>query len=209
MAAPDSMPPEYVVFAGVNGAGKSTLYHTYAWADGGRLRRMPRVNSDELLVASNGDWASAEDQARAAKEAVRAIRGLMAKRRSFNQETTLSGRSAMRRIEEAARLGYRVRMFYIGIDSPMRAQERISHREEVGGHGIGMEVVERRYRESLKNLSRAVRVCDEVVVLDNTLEFTEIARWSGGVLSWIGRLDRCGRWLVDVVHDDGVWGACQ
>lgn len=62
----------------------------------------------------------------------------------------------------------------------------------VGGHGIEREVVERRYRESLGNLSRAVRICDEVIVLDNTLEFMEVARWNDGVLSWIGKLDRYG-----------------
>lgn len=205
MASVNALSPEYVLFAGVNGAGKSTFYRTFAWNDAQRLQKMPRVNSDEILVASKGDWASAEDQARAAKEAVRTIRSLMAQRRSFNQETTLSGRSSIRRIEKATQLGYRIRMFYIGIDSPLRAQERISHREEIGGHGIKEEVVERRYRDSLGNLSKAIRICDEVIVLDNTLEFVEIARWNGGVLSWVGKLSQYGQWLMDTIRDDEVW----
>lgn len=206
MGAQDALRPEYVLFAGVNGVGKSTFYHTFAWARGDAARKMPRVNSDEMLVAAHGDWASPQDQAKAAKEAVRTIRELMGKGQSFNQETTLSGRSSMKRIDDAARLGYRVRMFYIGIDSPLRAQKRIVHREELGGHGIEEEVVVRRYFESLANLSRATRMCDEVIVLDNTLDFVEIARWNAGVLSWVGRLGQRGQWLMDAIRDDGVWG---
>lgn len=206
MATLEGPPPEYILFAGVNGVGKSTFYRTFAWTDAKHPQRMPRINSDELLVARKGDWASAKDQARAAKEAVRAIRGLMSRSLSFNQETTLSGRSAMRRIAEATERGYLVRMFYIGIDSPMHAQERIDHREEIGGHGIQREVVERRYRESLRNLSQAIRLCDEVIVLDNTVEFVELARWNNGVLSWVGKLNQYGCWLMDAINDDAVWG---
>lgn len=207
MTINDVNTPEYIIFAGVNGAGKSTFYHTFAWTDSKHPQKIPRVNPDEFLVTAQGKWTPVKDQAKAAKAAVRAVHKLMEQRLSFNQETTLSGHSALKRIVEASSRGYLVRMFYIGIDSPIRALKRISHRKEIGGHGIDGEVVVRRYRESLSNLSKAVRICDEVIIFDNTTDFTEIARWSGGVLSWVGRLGQRGQWLVDAMRDEEVWSA--
>lgn len=199
--------PEYIIFAGVNGAGKSTFYHTRSWTSEKADIKMPRVNSDEILRDAQGDWASAASQAQAAKEAVKKARRLLDERRTFNQETTLSGRSSLLRIEEAMRRGYRTQMFYIGIQSPTLAQKRIAHRSEMGGHSIDEEVVLRRYRESLKNLSKAVRVCDEVVVLDNTIDFVEVVRWENGIVSWVGDLKRRGQWLFDAMKDETIWGS--
>lgn len=207
MSGGRSQRPEYIIFAGVNGVGKSTFYRTFIWTENARSRKMPRINSDELVRAASGDWRSEEDQAKAAKEAVRKIRLLMRAGHSFNQETTLSGHSAIRRIRDASDLGYRVRMFYIGIDSPEMAQSRISQREKVGGHGIPEEVVQRRYIESLRNLSKALRMCDEVVVLDNTIEFIEIARWAQGILTWVGNVRQRGQWLIEAMQNEEVWDA--
>ena len=82
--------PIYTIFAGVNGAGKSTLYSTLLQEnhDFG-----VRVNSDEIVISNGGDWRNQSDQAKAMKMAVKLIKDCMNKSVSFNQETTLTGRS--------------------------------------------------------------------------------------------------------------------
>ena len=98
-------------------------------------------------------------------------------------------------------------LYYIGIASAEDAVARIAHRVALGGHPIDEEAVRRRWRTSLRNLSRALDLCDEATIFDNTVEFTALARWTGGVLSWVGNLAAHGSWLMDAVRDDEIWRA--
>ena len=199
------MRPVYVAFAGVNGAGKSTFYHTDLWRSSDMPQTMARVNSDEILVSQGGDPSSSADQLRAGREAVRLIGDHFVHRRSFNQETTLTGRAVLRNMRHARELGYRVVLYYLGVDAPDVAIERIAHRVEMGGHDIDSEVVRRRYRASLGTLAQALDLCDEVTVIDNTIEFVTIARWSAGVLAWAGNLSKYGTWFMNAVRDTSLW----
>lgn len=196
--------PVYIIFAGVDGVGKSTFYHTDYWLTTGIARSMQRVNPDEILVASGGLSLSISDQLKAAKEAYRQIESNFEKLVSFNQETTLTGKTAVRNIRRAYSLGYKVVLYYIGVDSPEISVKRIEHRVEVGGHDIDSKTVYKRYFESLRNLSNVIDYCEEVIVFDNTERFTAVARWSKGVLSWVGKIFDHAPWLVDAMHDD-LW----
>lgn len=196
------MQPVYVVFAGVNGAGKSTFYRTGLWRTEGMPRTMARVNSDEIVVAQGGDPASSADQLRAGREAVRLIEECLSRRRSFNQETTLTGHAVLRNMRRAREAGYRVVLYYIGVDTAAVALDRIAHRVAVGGHDIDEGAVLRRYRASLGNLSRALDLCDEATILDNTVEFVALARWCAGVLSWVGDVAKHGAWFMNAVRDN-------
>ena len=178
------MQPVYVVFAGVNGAGKSTFYRTGLWRTEDMPRTMARVNSDEIVVAQGGDPASSADQLRAGREAVRLIEECLSRRRSFNQETTLTGHAVLRNMSRAREAGYRVVLYYIGVDTAAVALDRIAHRVVVGGHDI-----------------------DEGTILDNTVEFVALARWSAGVLSWVGDVAKHGAWFMNAVRDNELWRA--
>ncbi len=197
--------PCYVVFAGVNGAGKSTFYHSGLWRHKSMARSMARINPDEIVREMGGDCRSGADQLKAAKEAYHRMQALLEQHRSFNQETTLTGRTSIRAIKDAHKRGYRVIMYYIGLNTPEKALERIAHRVETGGHPIAEETVRRRYRASLRNLSLAIDFCDDVLAFDNTTEFTCVAQWHRGVLSWIGNVRLCAPWLLDAVFDDDLW----
>lgn len=201
------MQPVYVVFAGVNGAGKSTFYRTDLWRTEGMPRTMARVNSDEIVVAQGGDPASSADQLRAGREAVRLKEECLSRRRNFNQETTLTGHAVLRNMHRAREAGYRVVLYYIGVDAASVALDRIAHRVAVGGHDIDEGAVLRRYRASLGNLSRALDLCDEATILDNTVEFVALARWSAGVLSWVGDVAKHGAWFMNAVRDNELWRA--
>lgn len=197
--------PVYLVFAGVNGAGKSTLYHADFWQTGTLNRSLPRINSDEILVEQGGDPASRSDQMRAGREALRRLNDCLEQKLSFNQETTLTGHKSISTIERAREAGYRIVMYYVGVSSAETALERIAYRGSLGGHIIEEADVRRRWRTSLSNLSHVVRLCDEINVIDNSVRFIPIARWTNGVLSWAGNLKVHGAWFAAAVFDDEIW----
>ena len=160
--------PYYIVFAGVNGAGKSTLFRTGLWQNSSFPNGLPRVNPDEIIVEHGWNWQNESDQMKAGKEAVRRMRAHFEHSESFNQETTLSGHAAVHAIHHAHELGYHIVLFYVGLDDPAIANERISHRGSVGGHTVDPSTVERRYRSSLANLVSILNICDETYLYDNT-----------------------------------------
>ena len=55
---------------------------------------------------------------------------------SFNQETTLCGRSILNYIDRAKALGYVIELHYVGVDSAETAIRRVHHRVAMGGHGV-------------------------------------------------------------------------
>lgn len=177
--------PRYILFAGVNGAGKSTLFRSGLWHAGEGDAQLPRVNSDEILSAHGWDWADGLAQLRAGKEAVRMMKSFIEQRASFNQETTLAGKSIVREIQRAAKTGYEIVVHYVGVESPDIAISRIAHRVMTGGHDIAPEDVSKRYTASQQNLVSVVRFADQVFLFDNTRELVLTAAFSKGELTWI------------------------
>jgi predicted ABC-type ATPase len=167
---------KYVILAGVNGAGKSTLYQSLV-----ELQHMKRINNDEI-VRSFGDWRNASDVIKAGKMAVSEINNAFESLISFNQETTLCGRSILKNIERAKALGYHIELHYVGVENVGIAKSRIAYRVEHGGHGIPDIDVERRYTESFKNLKNILGKCNLVVLYDNTISFNRFAIYKDGKL---------------------------
>lgn len=167
---------KYILIAGVNGAGKSTLYQTF-----GSLKNMPRVNTDEY-VREFGDWRNSTDVLKAGRIAINNIKQYFKSGITFNQETTLCGNSIIRNIKNAKSMGYEVEVHYVGVDSVDIAKKRIAYRVVQGGHGIPDADVERRYNESIDNLRKIIKICDMVVLYDNTKAFNRFAIYNNGQL---------------------------
>lgn len=160
---------KYILYAGVNGAGKSTLYQTTKCKD-----QMFRINTDEIL-REFGDWRNMSDVMVAGKIAIKRLKQYFADGVTFNQETTLCGKSTINAIIKAKEQGYIIELHYIGVDSVDIAKQRIRDRVEAGGHGIPEKDVERRYEESFKNLAAIIPHCDLVALYDNTNQFRRFA----------------------------------
>lgn len=180
----------YILIAGVNGAGKSTLFQTLH-----SLQGMPRINTDEI-VRSFGDWRNSGDLMKAGKIAVRTMKEYFEKEISFNQETTLCGKSILRNIKYAKQLGYRVELHYVGVESAQIAKERIAYRVAHGGHGVPDEDVERRFIESRKQLKNILPLCDLSVLYDNTQGFRRFAVYEFGKICDIS--DRRPKWYTEI-----------
>lgn len=85
----------YTLFAGVNGAGKTSIYKSVYYNSN---KNEARINTDEM-VARIGSWQDENLQMKCAREAVKLIRTYLNEGISFNQETTLSGKSIIRNIQ--------------------------------------------------------------------------------------------------------------
>ena len=161
----------FYLFAGVNGAGKTTLFN----AMNGNVKKSFRINSDEI-VREIGKWNSEIDQVKAAKIAVGLRNECMEKGNSFNEETTLTGKTILKLIDKVREKNYKLHLFYVGVGSPDISKERIKKRVADGGHHIPNEVVDKRYEESLKNFEKILKKFDNVVVYDNSVRFRTLLR---------------------------------
>ena len=162
---------DFYLFAGINGAGKSTLFSTVPED----IKNTFRINTDEV-VKKFGNWRNEIDQIKAAKIAVKLRKGYIEKGGSFNEETTLTGKTILNLIDKLRDKNYKLHLFYVGVDSVEIAKERIRSRVLKGGHDIPDEVVEKRYTESLQNLSKVLNKFDNVVIYDNTKEYRMVLR---------------------------------
>ena len=180
----------YVIIAGVNGAGKSTLYQI-----SDNLKNMPRVNVDEI-VNTLGDWRNTHDVFAAGKIAVNKIFQYMNDGLTFNQETTLCGKSIINNIFKAKERGYYIELHYVSVDSVEIAKERVKRRVANGGHGIPEKDIEKRDEESIKQLNSILKECDLVVFYDNTKCFRRFAICKKGRLIRISQ--RIPAWFSKV-----------
>jgi predicted ABC-type ATPase len=172
--------PIYTIFAGVNGAGKTSIYRSIYYEEN-KLEK--RINTDEM-VERIGSWQDSNLQIKTAREAVKLLNYYINNGISFNQETTLSGKSIIKNMITAKSKGYYIVMNYIGVESSDIAKERVKIRVSKGGHGIPEDAIERRYHESLQNLRAVINICDELNIYDNTNKFEQIAYIINGELKW-------------------------
>ena len=153
----------YTLFAGVNGAGKSTLYKLL------NLDFGVRINLDEIIKARfNGYWNDSAIQTEAGRIAVRLIKDCIDNGKSFNQETTLTGLSILTTIKKAKNRGFKINLYYVGLENVELSINRVATRVRAGGHGIPIDVLRRRYEQSFENLKTILPFCDSVSIYDNS-----------------------------------------
>ena len=169
----------FYLFAGVNGAGKSTLYNSECLDI--NIKDSVRINTDEI-VRKIGDWKNNSDQIKAAKIAINLRNDCFQYGKSFNEETTLTGKTILKIIDKVKEQGYELQLFYVGLSSPNIAKERVKSRVEKGGHNIENDVIEKRYYESLKNLKKIISKFDKVHFYDNSIKYKNIFSFSDNTI---------------------------
>ena len=97
------------------------------------------------------------------------INDLLNSGKDFSFETTLATKTFVHTISKARLKGYFVTLIFIWLDSPELAKDRVKKRVAEGGHSIDPEVIERRYRNGIKNLfSVYSNKVDSIMVYDNS-----------------------------------------
>ncbi|MNW48924.1 hypothetical protein D3C74_263160 [compost metagenome] len=159
MTEPESV---MTVFAGTNGAGKSISFQMRDYV--GTI-----IDPDQIAKRVNPEDPRSADLS-AGREAVKQIRELIGRKENFALETTLLGSLVLRHMKEAKEQGYKVVMYYIGLQDVQMHIDRVASRVEQGGHWIAEEDIRWRYGQSLSNLKPALEISDEVNIIDNTSE---------------------------------------
>ena len=157
--------PCFTIFGGPNGSGKSTAYDRFVDAgfDSGEY-----LNPDDVAKALSGDGTGAPAfDMRAGREVIRRTRALMAARRSFVRESTLSSQEILRSTNAAKMAGYRVVMVFVAVSSAATTRGRVAIRVAKGGHDIPDDAQERRFPRALDNAPQVARLVDVAYFLDN------------------------------------------
>ena len=156
--------PNLYIIAGCNGAGKTTASFTILPE---MLNCREFVNADSIaagLSPFNPESVAIE----AGRLMLSRIRELMAVGVDFAFETTLATRSYVSLVRDAQRVGYKVTLLFIWLDSPETAIRRVADRVAKGGHSIPDNVIERRYYRGIYNLINLyIPTCDRWMLVDN------------------------------------------
>lgn len=182
--------PVMTVFAGTNGAGKSTISLQMREFIG------EVVDPDQIALRLNSENPRNADLS-AGKEAIKRIRSLINSDSHFAVETTLSGTFFLRHMQLAKAKGYKIIMYYIGLQDVQMHIDRVASRVEQGGHWIAEEDIRWRYGQSLQNLNPAVSIADQLIIIDNTFEPTIIAEIQENQLVY--KMDQVPDWSKSVL----------
>lgn len=158
------MPQPFVlVVAGPNGSGKTTLtaYLRERGIDFGSY-----INPDDIAASLEGspEERSRLSQAKADEER----EACLAARTSFSFETVMSHPSKVDVTRRAKSLGFRVKLFFVGVEEPTINIARVAQRVAQGGHDVPRDRIVARYHRTMALLPDAVVAADHSIIFDNT-----------------------------------------
>ena len=153
-----------LVIAGPNGAGKTMFAVEFLPNDA----NCPVFVNADLIAAGLSPFHPNLAAVRAGRLMLRQIDEHVRRGDSFAFETTLSGRGYARRIPRWQALGYRVKLFFLGLPTPEMAIARVAHRVEGGGHDVPKPVIDRRFSKGWRNFENVYRdLVDDWKLYDN------------------------------------------
>jgi len=167
--------PRCIVIAGPNGAGKTTFARRYL---PNNARVIHFVNAD-LIAAGLSPLKPELASIAAARTVLAEIDRLATARAEFAFESTLSGRTYVRRLESWRRAGYRVEIVYLKLKSPQLALRRVAARVRQGGHHVARADVLRRYARGWRNFEMIYRpLADSWAIYENSGEAPQLLEQS-------------------------------
>lgn len=141
-------PPTIYVIAGCNGAGKTTFAREFLPKE---VKCLCFLNADEIARGLSPLKPSA-GAVRAARLLLTQVDEHLRRRETFALESTLSGKTYIRRFRRARQLGYEIELHYLWLSSPTQAIARVRQRVRQGGHHVPAADIRRRFKRSLVHL---------------------------------------------------------
>jgi predicted ABC-type ATPase len=165
------------ILVGGNGAGKSTFYRLMLKPLG-----IPFINADQIAREIYPDDPEGNSY-NAAKIAAQMCQEQIQTGNSFCFETVFSHPSKVDFLGQARALGYQIILVLIHLEHTDLNKARISQRVSEGGHNVPDEKVEQRIPRTLAHVKKAIPLCDQVQILDNSRSdkpFTPVVSIIGG-----------------------------
>lgn len=161
------------VLAGVNGAGKSSVGETTFKAEGSTVFNPDTIAAQ--IKALHPDISNTLANAHGWQIGKALLESAIAEGRDYLFETTLGGNTIPALLEQAARAGHRLHVWFCGLDSPERHIKRVQTRASRGGHDIPVEKIHQRWRSSRENLIRLLPHIHHLRMYDNSHEADPVA----------------------------------
>lgn len=152
------------IIGGPNGAGKTTAAFNLL---PDVFKTIEFINADEIakgISPLNPEGVAIQ----AGRIMLNRIDTLLAERKSFAFESTLSGLSYLELIDKAKQLGYYVVLFFVWLKKADLSIERVASRVRKGGHNIPIEVIKRRYKKGIDNFVKYSDAVDDCYLYDNS-----------------------------------------
>ena len=153
------------IIAGPNGAGKTTFAQEFLPVEAECLNF---INAD-LIAAGLSPFRPEGATIRAGKLMLEQIDRCIRKGESFAFETTLSGRTYIKKINEMKAKGYKVIIYFLKLASVDLAIERVKLRVSEGGHNVPVKDIKRRFERSWINFQEIYKqLVDECIVFETS-----------------------------------------
>ena len=157
--------PNLYIIAGPNGAGKTTFARKFLPQ---YVECLEFVNAD-FIASGLSPFAPERAAIHAGRLMLEQIHSLTERGLDFGFETTLSGKTYVKLLQEMKRRGYFIHIFFLWIADVELALERIKLRVRNGGHHIPEAIVRRRFGRSLPNFLRFYKpLADSWTIFDNS-----------------------------------------
>ncbi len=157
--------PNLYIIAGPNGAGKTTFARKFLpqYAE-----CLEFVNAD-LIAGGLSPFAPERAAILGGRLMLEQIHSLAERGLDFGFETTLSGKTYVKLLQDMRKGGYLIHIFFLWITNVKLALERIELRIRSGGHHIPESIVRRRFDRSLPNFLRFYKpLVDSWAIFDNS-----------------------------------------
>jgi len=157
--------PHLYIIAGPNGAGKTTFARKFLPQ---YVECLEFVNAD-FIAGGLSPFAPERAAIHAGRLMLEQIHSLARRGLDFGFETTVSGKTYVKLLQDMKKRGYLVHIFFLWIPNVELAVERIELRVRNGGHHIPETIVRRRLGRSLTNFIHFCKpLADSWTIFDNS-----------------------------------------
>ncbi len=161
--------PEFTVIAGPNGAGKSRLspYYTHCKPFDGDLLALN-------LRKEHPEWEERWIGGTVANELEKQKESAIALHKDFAFETNFSNDLILYMIDKFREAGYKISLFYFGLNSLDESTYRVMQRKMFGGHDVTDEIIEYNFHEGIKRMQCNLHLFDDITFIDGNSNFGEV-----------------------------------
>jgi predicted ABC-type ATPase len=164
--------PLMIIVSGGNGSGKTTFAQKYLHAFG-----LPYIGADKIAYELSPDDPYSQS-IEAGRLFIEQVNQMIESETSFIVETTLSGVTFRKQIQQAKSKNFWVHIVHVYLDCSETGVSRVGIRMQKGGHYVPKADIIRRFKRSIRNFWNIYRVLSDewILIYNGELHPEEIAK---------------------------------